>query len=227
MRSDGRPRRSGRARRGQDDYGSLDELDDEEEAVPSGDQWSGNDDDMEEKYGDDHADEADEDDDVMSDEADDNDSLLDEPRSLIVSLRYKMGRHGGMAERDTGIKEEHVLHGSQLKATAISSVNGASSDMTIGEALKESNVSALSTTIDQPSTISGPPIAEQQIPKQEVEDVAMPDVTSQQHLSSSHADGLEESKAYQDSHYPSHNTAEQSRSFATQAPAFVASSVQG
>lgn len=222
LRGDGRPRRSGRARRGQDEYGSLDELDDEEEPVPSGDEWSGNDDDMEEKYDDDH---ADEDDDVMSDEADDKDSLLDEPRSLIVSLRYKTGpQGGGMVERDTGIKDEHVTHDSPFKDTAVSSANGASSDMTIGEALKDSNVSAPSATNDQQPAIT---TAEQQIPKQEAEDIAMPNVTSQQHLPPSHGDNSEQSKVYQDSRYPSHNTAEQSRPFATQAPAFIASSVQG
>jgi len=85
-RADGRPRRSGRAHRPADDgYGSFDELDDEVDKPPSGEEWSGDDNDIEGRY-----DDEDEEDDAMSDD-EDKDSLLNEPKSLIVNLRYKTG----------------------------------------------------------------------------------------------------------------------------------------
>lgn len=213
LRGDGRPRRSGRApREARDDYGSLDELDDEDEAVPSGDEWSGNDDDLEEKYDDDHAEE--DDDDVMSDGADDKDSLLDEPRTLIVSLRYKTNPHAGM-------KQEQSLHDSALKESAISSTYGASSDATLGEVLKDSDVSARSVVVEhQPATAGLPDVAER-APKQEVSDIAMPDVAAHQQYST-HADKLQQANVYHDN--DQHHTSEQLSHFATQAPQFVASS---
>jgi hypothetical protein len=85
-RADGRPRRSGRVARPADDgYGSFDELDDEVDKPPSGEEWSGDDNDIEGRY-----DDEDEEDDAMSDDGD-RDSLLNEPKSLIVNLRYKTG----------------------------------------------------------------------------------------------------------------------------------------
>lgn len=85
-RADGRPRRSGRASRPADDgYGSFDELDDEVDKPPSGEEWSGDDNDIEGRY-----DDEDDEDDAMSDDGD-KDSLLNEPKSLVVNLRYKTG----------------------------------------------------------------------------------------------------------------------------------------
>jgi len=219
VRGDGRPRRSGRAKGGHDDYGSPDELDDEEEAVPSGDIWSGNDDDMEERYDEDH---ADEDDDVMSDEADEKDSLLDEPRSLIVSLRYKTSPNDVMDGQHIRMEENRGVHDNSLGDPA----NGASADMTIGEAPRDSFVSAQSLTTDQQPAMPGPLVAGEQRPKQELEDVIMADNTARSHLPS-RADGSEQLKDYHDNHHQLHDATEQSQPFAMQAPAFITSSVNG
>ena len=124
-RADGRPRRSGRAHRPTDDgYGSFDELDDEVDKSPSGKEWSGDDNDIEGRY-----DDEDEDDDAMS-EDEDRDSLLNEPKSLIVNLRYKTGalklddaNHNQMADHG-GATDMAEANDTKSLPTFTTSING-------------------------------------------------------------------------------------------------------
>jgi hypothetical protein len=136
-RADGRPRRSGRAKTStRDEYGSLDELDEDEENTPSGEEWSGDDNDPDGKEDDEI------DDDMMSNDEDEI-SLLEEPRSLIVSLRYK--KQGNVFKPDA----DH-----EVKDSAISTSGGVSSDMTVGEALKDSSASTAAMPVEQSSAAS-------------------------------------------------------------------------
>ena len=72
-----------------DGYNSLDELEDESDAISSGNEWDGgdDDDDDDEKLGDD-----DEDEEMSEDEIETDDNGGSSKQSLLVSLRYQKGK---------------------------------------------------------------------------------------------------------------------------------------
>lgn len=78
-------------------YNSLDEMDDEDEASSSGAEWDGGDED--------EPDEPDNDMDMDDSEEDDFDSDLEEPQSLVVTLRYRKPGTGDPTLKMPGMQE--------------------------------------------------------------------------------------------------------------------------
>lgn len=232
-RADGRPRRSGRAQRGmQDEYGSLDELDGDAEDTPSGEEWEGDDDDVEGKFDDE------EDDDVMSDDDGDNDSLMGEPRSLIVNLKYK----------------KEPPPDAEMKDLAISRPNGAIANETIGEALKDVSAPSITALAEQPALAPEIDAGVTNVPKQEEPvdkapvDAAMPDAspfahdpyTAAQELPSAYhtepqqSQPSQPSQPYTNGHaHPQHQhqhhepPSQPPQHFTAHSPTYVAPTIQG
>lgn len=130
----GGPRRSNRAyntdqpraTRGKGDYESIDDLDEEDEAASTGNEWGGDDEDIEGKLDDDDEEEE------RGDEEDDEESVagadeVDDPQSLIVQLKYGKDKQEGSAQ-ETGYTEKDGL-GVSTDNTAASSSNHKPADL--------------------------------------------------------------------------------------------------